>query len=77
MQEEVHGTLDTGCLSCAALYPKIKKMLETIDSGDVFELITHSVASKNDAAAWCRMTKNEIVKTIEEGEKTIFYIKKA
>ena len=77
MSLDAKKVIDTGCLSCAALYPKIKNELETLDKGEVFEIISNSPASSKDIPAWCRMTGNEIVKTMEEGEKIRFYIKKS
>ncbi|MHB1545306.1 MAG: sulfurtransferase TusA family protein [bacterium] len=77
MSLDVKKVVDTGCLTCAALYPKIKHELNTLDSGEIFELISNSPASLKDIPAWCRMTGNELVKTTEEGEKVTFTIKKA
>ncbi len=77
MSLDVKKAVDTGCLTCAALYPKIKKELGELNRGEIFEIISTSPASSQDIPAWCRMTGNELVETKEEGKKIRFYIKKA
>jgi ubiquinone/menaquinone biosynthesis C-methylase UbiE/TusA-related sulfurtransferase len=64
-------------LACANLTPAIKKEMQTLQAGQVLEVISDDFASREGVPAWCRLTGNKLLGEIDESEeKTIFYIQK-
>jgi TusA-related sulfurtransferase len=64
-------------LACANLTPAIKKEMQTLQPGQVLEVISDDFASREGVPAWCRLTGNKLLGEIDESEeKTIFYIQK-
>jgi arsenite methyltransferase len=64
-------------LACANLTPAIKKEMQNLLPGQVLEVISDDVASREGVPAWCRLTGNKLLDEIDESEeKTIFYIQK-
>lgn len=64
-------------LACANLTPAIKKEMQTLDPGQVLEVISDDFASREGVPAWCRLTGNKLLSEIAESEdKFIFYIQK-
>ncbi|MHB8232961.1 MAG: sulfurtransferase TusA family protein [bacterium] len=70
-------TLDASGLSCPLPIVKTKKEIDSMMSGQVLEIISTDPGSKNDMAAWCKRTGNELLESAEEGGKFKFYVKKA
>ncbi len=70
-------SLDTSGLNCPLPVLKTKKALEGLNSGQILEVISTDPGSKADIPAFCSRTGHELVETVEEGGKYIFYIKKA
>jgi len=64
-------------LACANLTPSIKKEIQTLQPGQILEVISDDFASREGVPAWCRLTGNKLVGEIDESEdKSIFYIQK-
>jgi len=64
-------------LACANLTPAIKKEMQTLQPGQVLEVISDDHASREGVPAWCRLTGNKLLTEIDESEdKNIFYIQK-
>ncbi len=64
-------------LACANLTPAIKKEMQTLQPGQVLEVISDDFASREGVPAWCRLTGNKLLGEIDESEyKSIFYIEK-
>jgi len=64
-------------LACANLTPAIKKEMQTLQPGEVLEVISDDFASREGVPAWCRLTGNKLLGEIDESEyKSIFYIEK-
>ena len=64
-------------LACANLTPAIKKEMETLQPGQILEVISDDFASREGVPAWCRLTGNKLLTEIAEREdKSIFYIQK-
>jgi len=61
-------TLDTSGLNCPLPVLKTKKALEELQGGQILEVISTDPGSKR--------TGHELVETVEEGGKYIFYIRK-
>jgi TusA-related sulfurtransferase len=64
-------------LACANLTPAIKKEMQTLQPGQILEVISDDFASREGVPAWCRLTGNKLLGEVDESEeKTIFYIQK-
>ena len=64
-------------LACANLTPSIKKEIQTLQAGQILEVISDDFASREGVPAWCRLTGNKLLSEIDESEdKSIFYIQK-
>ncbi len=73
----VKTTVDARGLSCPMPIVKTKKAMDTIQSGEVLELIATDKGSANDVRAWVRTAGHELVDFREEDGTFRFYIKKA
>jgi len=64
-------------LACANLTPAIKKEMQNLQPGQVLEVISDDLASREGVPAWCRITGNKLLAEIDESEeRNIFYIQK-
>jgi len=64
-------------LACANLTPAIKKEMQTLNGGQILEVISDDFASREGVPAWCRLTGNKLLRQVHESEgKSIFYIQK-
>jgi tRNA 2-thiouridine synthesizing protein A len=69
--------LDAKGLNCPLPILKTKKMLQTLEAGQILEVLATDPGSVKDFAAFCRTTGNEIVEQ-SEGEGVFkFLIKKS
>ncbi|BAV34529.1 response regulator SirA [Sulfuricaulis limicola] len=69
--------LDTSGLNCPMPVMKTKKMLQSLEAGQVLHLLATDVGTKSDIPALVNKTGDQIVETSEEGGKFHFYIRKA
>lgn len=70
-------TLDCLGMLCPAPIAKLAKKIRAMESGQVLELLADDEGAVEDVPAWCRKTGNELIETVEEGEKWKFYVKKS
>lgn len=68
--------LDASGLNCPLPVLKTKKALEELQSGQILEVITTDPGAKADIPAFCNRTGHELIETVEEGGKIIFYLRK-
>lgn len=62
---------------CAMLTPRMKVKLGELQSGDILEVRTDDPAAREGVPSWSRLTGNDLIKTLEEGEKrTRFFVRK-
>ena len=69
-------TLDTKGLNCPMPVLKTKKALNSVQSGQILEVITTDPGSKSDIPALLKRLGHELVETKEDGGVISFYIKK-
>jgi ubiquinone/menaquinone biosynthesis C-methylase UbiE/TusA-related sulfurtransferase len=64
-------------LACANLTPAIKKEMQSLQPGQILEVISDDFASREGVPAWCRLTGNKLLaETHESEDRNIFYIQK-
>lgn len=70
-------TLDARGLNCPLPILRTKKTINTMDSGEVLEVLSTDPGSVKDLDAFCSQTGNEMLSTEESNGEFIFRIKKA
>jgi len=76
MAVKADRTLNVSGLNCPLPVLKTKKEMAEMSSGQILELITTDPGTKADIPAYCKRTGDELLETVEEDGKIIFYLKK-
>lgn len=67
--------LDAPGVACITLTPLVKRTMNELDPGEVLEVNTDDPAAREGIPAWCRLTKNVLVNTVEhDATNTTFQI---
>ncbi|HYF94548.1 MAG TPA: sulfurtransferase TusA family protein [Symbiobacteriaceae bacterium] len=69
-------TLDARGLQCPMPVVKAKKAIDSLQSGQVLEILATDPGSRADFAAWTRSTGNELVSASEEGGIFKYHVRK-
>lgn len=69
-------TLDCSGLLCPMPVVKTKKFLQTMEIGEVVEMISTDPGSIPDMQAWAKQTGHELLDARDESGKYRFFIKK-
>jgi tRNA 2-thiouridine synthesizing protein A len=69
--------LDCSGMSCPMPILKTKKAVDALQSGQVLKMIATDPGSTSDMQAWTEKTGHHLVESEKDGDKFIFYIKKA
>ena len=63
--------------TCALLTPAIRARLKELASGQVLEVRVNDSTAREDIAAWCRLSGNQLVAMMDEGQQGLrFFVKK-
>jgi len=63
--------------TCALLTPAIKARLKELDSGQVLEVRVDDSTAREDIAAWCRLSGNELLAMVDEGHQGLrFFVRR-
>jgi len=68
--------VDTKGLACPMPIVRAKKALDTLEVGQVMEVLSTDKGSVNDFQAWVKQTKHELIKHEEGNGIYKFYVKK-
>ncbi|MDD2388141.1 MAG: sulfurtransferase TusA family protein [Desulfobacterales bacterium] len=68
--------LDLKGLPCPMPIVKVSKGIKEVNVGQIIEVHTTDPGALSDFPAWSRTSRNEIVKTEQEGDVTKFFIKR-
>ncbi|MDF2629862.1 MAG: preprotein translocase subunit TatB [Symbiobacteriaceae bacterium] len=69
-------TLDARNLQCPMPVVKAKKAIDTLQPGQVLEVLATDPGSKADFAAWSRSTGNELILATQEGTVYRYNVRK-
>jgi tRNA 2-thiouridine synthesizing protein A len=69
-------TLDARGLSCPMPVLKTKKAIETLQSGQILEIMSTDPGTKNDLPGWANRTGNTYLGEKEDQGFVRFYVKK-
>ncbi|WP_301107576.1 sulfurtransferase TusA family protein [Sporosarcina sp.] len=70
-------TLDAKGLACPMPIVRTKKAIDTIQSGEILEVLTTDKGSLNDIKAWSAAGGHTVLEQKEEAGVLYFYIQKA
>jgi tRNA 2-thiouridine synthesizing protein A len=70
-------TLDAKGLACPMPIVRTKKSIDTINSGEVLEVLVTDKGALSDIPAWAKSGGHSIIDQREEDGVIFFYIKKA
>lgn len=70
------AVLDAGGEIWAALSGGVGRLLDEIAGGAVLEIISREPSTRADIPAWCISAGHEMVRLLEEGNTTRFWIRK-
>ena len=73
---EVNLEVDASGLNCPLPLLRLKKALQTMQSGDIVRVIATDPAAHLDFGVYAEQTGNKILEFLKEPEHQIFYIKK-
>ncbi len=68
--------LDCSGMLCPMPVVKTAKAMKELTSGQVLKLIATDAGSPPDIEAWSRQTGNELLRSITEDGKFVFFLKK-
>ncbi len=72
----VTKTLDCSGLLCPMPVVKTKKAIQTMEIGEVLEMIATDPGAMPDMEAWAKQTRHELLESRDEGKSFRFFIKK-
>ena len=78
MSDEIKAdkVLDLKGLACPMPVVKMSKGIKDVAVGQIVEAITSDPGARSDFPAWAKTSGNEILKTMESGNDTHFFIKR-
>ncbi|MDX5474866.1 MAG: sulfurtransferase TusA family protein [Bacillaceae bacterium] len=74
---KVNLTLDAKGMACPMPIVKTKKAIDTLNAGEVLEVVATDKGSKADIKAWADRVGHQYLGTTEEGDTLKHYIRKA
>ncbi|PTC15074.1 sulfurtransferase TusA family protein [Bacillus wiedmannii] len=74
---DVKQVLDATGLACPMPIVRMKKAMDTLQTGEVLEVHVTDKGSVKDIPAWANKGGHDIVKHVEEADMLKFWIKKA
>lgn len=69
--------LDCGGLLCPMPIVNTSKAMKELQAGQVLKVIATDAGFPPDVEAWSRQTGNELLYSITEGDRFIFFLKKS
>ncbi|MHA1237906.1 MAG: sulfurtransferase TusA family protein [Candidatus Odinarchaeia archaeon] len=78
MSEEIKPakTIDARGLQCPMPIVKAKEGINQINSGEILEVLATDLGAKEDFPRWCKRMGHELIKVVDNGGYTRYYIKK-
>lgn len=68
--------LDCTGMLCPLPVVKTSKMFKEMQSGQILKMISTDPGSPPDMEAWSRQTGNEMLRSMQEAGKFVFYLRK-
>ena len=74
--DHVDAHVDARGLSCPLPILRAKKALATLQSGQVLRVEATAPGSKQDFSAFARQTGNALLAQVDDGDVTVFYLRR-
>lgn len=74
---EFHREFDASGLSCPGPVMRTQEVLGEMASGQVLRVVTTDPGSLDDMATLAEASGNELLRQLSEGDKFVFYLRKA
>lgn len=74
--DHVDARVDARGLSCPLPILRAKKALATLQSGQVLRVEATDPGSKQDFSAFARQTGNALLAQVDDGDVTVFYLRR-
>ena len=74
--DHVDAHVDARGLSCPLPILRAKKALATLQSGQVLRVEATDPGSKQDFSAFARQTGNALLAQVDDGDVTVFYLRR-
>lgn len=74
--DHVDAHVDARGLSCPLPILRAKKTLATLQSGQVLRVEATDPGSKQDFSAFARQTGNALLAQVDDGDVTVFYLRR-
>jgi len=71
------ATFDGMGQACVDLLLAMARQVRALDHGAVLKVVTDDPAAREDLAAWCRMTGQELTATVKGQGYASYYIRRA
>ena len=68
--------LDCSGALCPVPIVKTSKAMKELQAGQVLKMIATDAGAPPDIEAWCRQTGNELLRSMTENGKFVFFLKK-
>ncbi len=68
--------LDCSGMLCPVPVVKTRKAIQSLEVGQILKMIATDPGSPPDMEAWSRQTGNELLRSMQDGGKFIFYIRR-
>lgn len=73
---DITKTLDASGLACPMPVVKTRQAIDTLETGQVLEVISTDRGSLSDMPAWAESTGNRLIEQKDEGDRFVFLIEK-
>jgi TusA-related sulfurtransferase len=74
---EMGTVTGSGGSTCALLTPAMKDRLKKLLPGQVLEVRVNDSTAREDVAAWCRLSGNELLAMVDGGQQGLrFFVRK-
>ncbi|WP_394234332.1 sulfurtransferase TusA family protein [Niallia oryzisoli] len=69
-------TYDAGPTGCGELIMNLFLTMRKMSKGDMIEVISYDPGAREDIPAWCRLQNHILLKRVDDGNTSHYYIRK-
>lgn len=73
---KVSHTYDAGPTGCGELIMNLFLTMRKMQDGEVIKVISYDPGAREDLPAWCRLQNHTLLKRLDEGKVSQYFIKK-
>jgi len=69
-------TYDAGPTGCGELIMNLFLTMRKMQDGEIIKVISYDPGAREDLPAWCRLQSHTLIKRLDEGKVSQYFIKK-